>query len=196
MPIRGAPPIDQDAVLDVATELLGTYGVRRVSLSDLSSAARVSRQSLYRWFGDRDGVVRAVLIRERDRFVEAALAAAADKPDVGPALEAVITKTLQMAATHPLLNRLRLSDPEVLLPLLASANNIVSTTVSAVIVEFITSRVPDADPVRVDEAADVFTRLIVSYLVNPPAIPPARLATIAATVVATVLNREESPVLS
>jgi AcrR family transcriptional regulator len=194
--VRGAPPIDQDVVLDVAADLLATYGVRRVSLSDLSSAAKVSRQSLYRWFGDRDGVVRAVFIRERDRFVDAALAAAADEPDLRLALEAVIGKTLRMAATHPLLNRLRMSDPEVLLPLLASADNVVTVTVSAVAVEFITSRVPDVDPVQVSEAADVFTRLIVSYLLNPPATPPARQASIAATVVVTVLNHEESPALS
>ena len=196
MAVRGAPPIDRDAVLDVATDLLATYGVRRVSLSDLSTTAKVSRQSLYRWFGDRDGVVRAVFIRERDRFVDAALAAAADEPDLRQGLEAVIGETLRMAATHPLLNRLRVSDPEVLLPLLASADNVVSATVSAVAVEFIASRVPDADPARVSEAADVFTRLIVSYLLNPPTIPPARLATIATTVVVTVLHHEESPALS
>ena len=196
MAARGAPPIDQDAVLDVATDLLSTYGVRRVSLSDLSTTAKVSRQSLYRWFGDRDGVVRAVLIRERDRFVDAALAAAADEPDVSQGLEAVIGETLRMAATHPLLNRLRTSDPEVLLPLLASADNVVTATVSAVAVEFMASRVPDADPARVSEAADVFTRLIVSYLLNPPTIAPERLATIAATVVVTVLHHEESPALS
>ena len=183
-------------MLDVATDLLATYGVRRVSLSDLSTTAKVSRQSLYRWFGDRDGVVRAVLIRERDRFVDAALAAAVDEPDLRRGLEAVVVETLRIAATHPLLNRLRVSDPEVLLPLLASGDNVVSATVSAVAVGFISSRVPDADPMRVSEAADVFTRLIVSYLLNPPAISPARLATIAATVVVTVLNHEESPALS
>ena len=196
MAVRGAPPIDRDVVLDVATDLLATYGVRRVSLSDLSTTAKVSRQSLYRWFGDRDGVVRAVFIRERDRFVDAALAAAADEPDLRQALEAVIGETLRMAATHPLLNRLRVSDPEVLLPLLASADDVVTATVSAVAVEFITSRVPDADAARVSEAADVYTRLTISYLLNPPVIPPARLATIAATVVVTVLDHEESPALS
>ena len=196
MATRGAPPIDRDAVLDVATDLLATYGVRRVSLSDLSTTAKVSRQSLYRWFGDRDGVVRAVLVRERDRFVEAALAAAADEPDLRQGLEAVIGETLRMAATHPLLNRLRTSDPEVLLPLLASADNVVTATVSAVAVEFITTRVPEADPARVSEAADVYTRLTVSYLLNPPTIPPARLAAIAAAVVVTVLHHEESPARS
>jgi AcrR family transcriptional regulator len=196
MAARGAPPIDRDAVLDVATDLLATYGVRRVSLSDLSTTAKVSRQSLYRWFGDRDGVVRAVLVRERDRFVDAALAAAADEPDLRQGLEAVIAETLRMAATHPLLNRLRVSDPEVLLPLLASADNVVTATVSALAVEFITNRVPDAEPARVSEAADVYTRLTLSYLLNPPTIPPARLATIAATVVVTVLHHEESPALS
>ena len=196
MAARGAPPIDREAVLDVAADLLATYGVRRVSLSDLSTTAKVSRQSLYRWFGDRDGVVRAVLIRERDRFVDAALAAAADEADLRKALEAVVGETLRMASTHPLLNRLRASDPEVLLPLLASSDNVVSATVSAVAVEFMTSRVPDADRDRVREAADVYTRLVVSYLLNPPAIPPRRLATVVATVVVTVLHNEESPALS
>jgi AcrR family transcriptional regulator len=196
MAVRGAPPIDREVVLDVATDLLATYGVRRVSLSDLSAAAKVSRQSLYRWFGDRDGVVRAVLIRERDRFVEAALAAAAEEPELRRGLEAVIAETLRMAATHPLLNRLRMSDPEILLPLLASADNVVTGTVSAVAVAFITTRVPDADPMRVSEAADIYTRLTVSYLLNPPTIPPARLAAIAASAVVTVLHHEETPARS
>ena len=185
---RGAPPVDQDVVLDAAATLLTAYGVRRVSLQDIASAAGVSRQSLYRWFGDRDGVVRAVIARERDRFVDAALAAADREDDLSAAVHALLTETLQRAATHPLLNRLRHSDPEMLLPLLASSEDVVTATVSAIASQFLTARRPDADPARVADAADVLTRLVVSYLIQPPTAPPERIAAIVATLVTVAIS--------
>lgn len=180
-------------MLDVATDLIATYGLRRVSLADLASAAGVSRQSLYRWFGDRDGVARVVIGRERDRFVAAALAAAEGHDDLRSALRVVVETSLRMAEGHPVLNRLRTSDPEVLLTLLASADNVVTTTVSAVAVEFIHARVDDVDAERVAEAADLFTRLVVSYLVQPPSSPVPQTAAVVADVVMTVLNPSERP---
>ena len=175
-------------MLDVAAGLLADYGVRRISLQDIAAGAGVSRQSLYRWFGDRDGVVRAVIARERDRFVEAALAAADGEDDLTAAVSALLSETLRTAAAHPLLNRLRQSDPEMLLLLLASEDDVVTATVSAVAFQFVTARRPGADPVRVVDAADAFTRLVVSYLIQPPTAPPERIAAIVATLVTTAIS--------
>lgn len=47
------------------------FGVA-VSMSDVASEAGVSRGSLYRHFGDREHLVRAVLARTADRFVASA----------------------------------------------------------------------------------------------------------------------------
>ena len=62
-----------DRILEAAERSMTRYGVS-VSMGDVASAAGVSRGSLYRHFGDRDQLLRAVLARVADRFVASAAA--------------------------------------------------------------------------------------------------------------------------
>lgn len=60
-----------DRILEAAERSMNRFGLA-VSMSDVAADAGLSRGSLYRYFGDRDGLVRAVLDRTADRFVAAA----------------------------------------------------------------------------------------------------------------------------
>jgi AcrR family transcriptional regulator len=60
-----------DRILDAAERCMNRYGIG-VSMRDVATEAGLSRGSLYRYFGDRETLVAAVLERAADRFVATA----------------------------------------------------------------------------------------------------------------------------
>ncbi len=51
----------QEAVLDVALGLLVEGGEKALTTAGLARAANCSKESLYKWFGDRDGLLSAMI---------------------------------------------------------------------------------------------------------------------------------------
>ncbi|GAA4548802.1 helix-turn-helix domain-containing protein [Pseudonocardia xishanensis] len=60
----------RDALLAAAEECFTRFGVARVSMDEVAAAAGVSRPTLYRHFGDRESLVRAIVFARADRLVE------------------------------------------------------------------------------------------------------------------------------
>ena len=60
-------------ILDAAEQCFERRGVRRTTIEDVAAEAGVSRVTVYRQVGNRDELVRAVLLRVTDRFIERAL---------------------------------------------------------------------------------------------------------------------------
>jgi AcrR family transcriptional regulator len=65
---RIAVPETPDRILDAAERCMNRYGLG-VSMRDVATEAGLSRGSLYRYFGDREALVEAVLERTADRYV-------------------------------------------------------------------------------------------------------------------------------
>lgn len=53
-------------ILKAAHELLAARGIRRVSMDDVADAAGVTRVTVYRYFGDRESLVRAAFLQLAD----------------------------------------------------------------------------------------------------------------------------------
>jgi AcrR family transcriptional regulator len=65
-------PADPDAarsyLLAAAESCFETYGIGRTTMEDIAESAAVSRPTLYRYFGDRDSLIRAI-VRSRSSVV-------------------------------------------------------------------------------------------------------------------------------
>ncbi|SKC35015.1 TetR/AcrR family transcriptional regulator [Krasilnikoviella flava] len=92
MPVPQGSTLDPDrtrsACLDVATELFYARGVDAVGVAEVCSTAGISKQTLYRHFGSKDGLVEAMVERRSERvwrWLEDAATAA------GPAPQARLT---------------------------------------------------------------------------------------------------------
>jgi AcrR family transcriptional regulator len=83
-----------DLILEAAERCMNRYGIA-VSMGDVASEAGLSRGSLYRHFGQRDGLVRAVLARTADRFI----AGAAERIDRRRTLSAQFAEAIAVVAT-------------------------------------------------------------------------------------------------
>ncbi|MCB9011686.1 MAG: TetR/AcrR family transcriptional regulator [Actinobacteria bacterium] len=89
-PRRGRPPAGardarEAAILDAALQELIEYGYEGVTMLGVARRASASKQTLYAWFGDRDGLFAALIARNADASatqVSSALESAADPGEV------------------------------------------------------------------------------------------------------------------
>ena len=71
----------QSAVLQSALNLLVSGGDRALTTAGVARAANCSKESLYRWFGDRDGMVAAIIAFQASKVRATANEAAASDID-------------------------------------------------------------------------------------------------------------------
>jgi AcrR family transcriptional regulator len=62
------PERAREYLVDVAEECFERYGIRRTTMDDVAARAQVSRPTLYRYFGDRDNLIRTISQRRAARF--------------------------------------------------------------------------------------------------------------------------------
>lgn len=94
----------RDTLFDAANELLESQSWSQVRMADIAQVAGVSRQTLYKEFGSREGFAQAFILREAEQFlagVEEAVAAHADSPRA--ALQAALEVFLKTASEEPLI---------------------------------------------------------------------------------------------
>ncbi|HTJ38440.1 MAG TPA: TetR/AcrR family transcriptional regulator [Dactylosporangium sp.] len=85
MPVAKGAALDpaqtRTALLDAATRLFYERGLDGIGIADLCAAVGSSKETLYRHFGSKDGLVQAVLERRSDRVTNWLRSAAEDAGD-------------------------------------------------------------------------------------------------------------------
>lgn len=156
----------QSRILDAAFECVSEAGLARLTLEDVASRAGVARQTLYRHFVSRDGLLRALVLREEQWFIDRVLAAAAPHADLETAVAAGVAAALEAAGEHPLLQRLLRDEPGEILPLVVLGRGPVISAARPVVAGILAERL-DTHPVEIEELADTCTRLLVSHVLDP-----------------------------
>ena len=165
-----------ERVLEATMKLVARVGLARLVVDDVARAAGVSRQTVYRYYGSRDGLIRAAILREEAALIERLVDAATRHRDVRAALEAALREALEAAHAHPLLNRLLESEPEALLPYLLAGDSPVLSAARPVVTDLLARFAPHLADTELDAIADMATRLLVSYVVSPPTASDEELA--------------------
>jgi len=166
----------RDVIIDSAVTEMTRVGLRKLSLVEVARVAGVSRQTVYRYFRDRDELIAAVVSRDVDATLVEANAAVERIADLREALRTGIAMVLQSARTHPVLDALLASEPDVIVPFLSSPGNPVLRVARPVIEELIARRRPTVSVGRMRIFADVVARILVSYTVMPPDQPVDQVA--------------------
>ncbi|HVM18849.1 MAG TPA: TetR family transcriptional regulator [Egibacteraceae bacterium] len=158
----------RDRILDAALRAMAAHGLAKLSLEDVAREAGMSRQTVYRYFGSKEALVTAAILREEHDLLAQMAAAVEAHADVRPAMEAAIVAGLRAAREHPLLDRLLATEPEALLPFLTTGGGPVLSAARPAIEALITARLPHLAETVVRRVADTATRLFISYAINPP----------------------------
>lgn len=105
-------------ILRGAIEALGRRGSRSLSMSDVASAANVSRATLYRYFPTKGAVLEAVSEYISNAFLRGAAAIARDVTDPFERLQAVMSLQAQLAGEE-FITRITEVEPSLVLKFLA-----------------------------------------------------------------------------
>lgn len=167
----------REQVLATAHVLTVEKGWDRVRVAEIAALVGVSRPTLYKEFGDKQGLGDALVVREGERFLTG-IRHVLDEHS-GHASEAVTSAvrfTLDEAAASPLLKAVLTSSTaddtaEIdrstgMLPLLTTSTTLLQIASNELVCWF-TDRFPQLDNEDVADGIDALVRLTVSHLVLP-----------------------------
>ncbi|MBF6061956.1 TetR/AcrR family transcriptional regulator [Nocardia terpenica] len=160
---------EQGRLLDAARAEFVEHGFRRTSVGDIARRAKVSRPTVYRRLGDKDDIVRQVVVRDVVSFFVGisgqvlAKSAPADK-----AVEAFVLGVRE-SRRHPLVAALRQYEPETLTSFLVENSGAVEPVRAAIAMAISDDSLPLDAALR---AAEMFVRLAASLLMLPTDILP------------------------
>lgn len=161
--------------LAAAAQLALEHGWDRVRMGGVATAVGVSRPTLYKEFGDKEGLGQALVQEETERFLVGVSAALAEHDaDPPAAIRAAVRFTLEEADRSPLLRAVLTStrdDAVGLLPLLTTRSAPLLDSARSVVVDWLAEHYAEVAPQDRYEAADAVVRLVVSHLVVPAATP-------------------------
>lgn len=109
-------PATRESLLDAARTALARRPWSAVRMVDVAAAAGVSRQTLYNEFGNKDGLARALVRREADRYLAGVERALAAHDDAGDRLTAAAEWTVAAARENTLIRALLTGDWSERLP--------------------------------------------------------------------------------
>ena len=144
-------------------------------MADIARAAGVSRQTLYKEFGNREDFSAAFVIREGERFLDAVEQAVREHlDDPWAAVAAALEVFLVTAGEDPLM-RLLLSDDGTggMLPLVTTQSMPVVTWASARLASVMRDGWPTASEHDAQLLAETLVRLAISYVTVPKGSPQA-----------------------
>lgn len=115
----------EQAVLDAALAELVERGYDKVTMLGVARRAGASKETIYNWFGGRDGVFAAVIQRNADRSAEQVTAALGGDGDPRTTLVGYATGWLALLTGDAsiALNRAAMTSPELASLLLASGRH-------------------------------------------------------------------------
>lgn len=175
--VAPGPPEDamSEKILDAALELAAASGLRNLTMDDASARAGVGRMTVYRRFGDRDGLIESLAARESSRCLAELDRAVDPSLPVPEAIAQGFVASLRLIRTHPLLDRFAHHEPEAAL----AALNANRGAILGMGREFVALRLRDAqergdldESLDASQAAELIVRLGFSFLLMPESALP------------------------
>jgi AcrR family transcriptional regulator len=158
-------------VLEGAYACVARFGFAKTTIDDVARAAGVSRATIYRIFpGGRSELLEAMVGQEMDRFFLALAEVVADEPDFARVLEAGLAYAHRALADHEVLQKVLVTEPELLLPLISLQQHRILEAVTAYLRpllerEALAGRIRSG--VDLDAAADYVARMVLSVMAAP-----------------------------
>jgi AcrR family transcriptional regulator len=166
-----APADPRHAVLAGAYQCIGRYGFAKTTLDDVAKASGVSRATIYRLFpGGRDQLLRETVGWEMNRFFARLADAVADAPDLAARLETALTFAHRAVRDHEVLQRVLITEPETLLPLITLEQQRVLGYITEYLRPLLAAEAAAGrlrPGVDVDHAADYLARMVLSLIGSP-----------------------------
>lgn len=160
-----SPDDTDDRILRVTAAALVVAGPSSVEVDDVAAAAGVGRSTIYRRYGDRNGLLTAALAHEGRRLLDVLAEAAAPLDDVVSEITAAFSAGVRFARAADLAGVAR-RDP-VLLHLLTVDSAPLVRAAAEHLATLANRRDPIIDPDSARRAAEILIRLALSFALSP-----------------------------
>jgi len=152
-------------IRDAALVCIGRFGFAKTTVDDIARDAGCSRATLYRYFDGKPAIVRAVLLAERDRIIDAVVDAGRAAPTFADAVVDLVVTGARELRAHDALQFLLAHEPEAVLGHLAfvPGDRLLTAVGDAIAPAF------DRwlSPAAATRAGDWLARLVRSYVLMP-----------------------------
>jgi AcrR family transcriptional regulator len=178
---QAARELLRETLFGAARDELAQRAWSEITMSDIAAAAGVSRQTLYKEFGNRNEFGLAFVIHEGERFLDAVDAAVLEhRDDPRAAVGAALELFLRTAGEDPLI-RILLSDDGTggMLPFVTTQGTPVVQWATARLGATIEEGWPQAPKADVHLLSESLVRLAISYITNPTESPETTAASVA-----------------
>jgi AcrR family transcriptional regulator len=116
IPVSEFVPATRDRILEGALAALGRVGPRRLTMSDVSERAGLSRGTVYRYFPTKEDLLAVLAEYEQDRFSEGLRRTLAEFPaGTSPTMATVVEYIASYLREHPALPTMIDVEPEFVL---------------------------------------------------------------------------------
>jgi AcrR family transcriptional regulator len=187
---QAAKALLRETLFGAARDELQSRAWSEITMSDVASAAGVSRQTLYKEFGSRDEFGQAFVIHEGERFLDGVEAAVREHLDDPRAAVGAALETFLRAAGEDPLVRILLSDDGTggMLPFVTTQGMPVVQWATARLTATIKEGWPQAPDADVKLLAESLVRLAISYITAPGG-PPETTAVQAGELLGPFIDR-------
>lgn len=158
----------RERILDAAFDCAARFGLGRTTMADVAQQARLSRQSVYRYFPSKHELFLALVLREEQALIGTVRRAMAPHAELRPAMQAAFEATLRAMRAHPLLDKVLATEPQELLPYLTIEANPVLELSTRVMLEIAAERAPHVPEPIARRFAETCARVFTSYAITPP----------------------------
>lgn len=158
----------RNRILEAAMECAARFGLGRMTMHDVAAEARLSRQSVYRYFPSKHELLMELVLREETRMIATVRKAMAPHPTLRPAMEAAFRASLRAMRAHPLLDKVMATEPHELLPYLTVEANPVLDLSTKILQQIANERAPGMPEQMRRRFAETCARVFTSYAITPP----------------------------
>jgi len=169
-----AAPVDGDEIsvriLDAASELFLTHGIRRCSVEDIAEHSGLGRTTIYRRFDGRGQIIEAVIARECHRFFTSILESTSHLDRFQDVVVEGFLTGLRAVETSILSNLVR-DEPDLLRVLTVDAGPVLTAARSFLVAAF--GPVASAeDRAQVASVSELLVRLAISMVLSEQTVLP------------------------
>ncbi len=157
----------RERLLQATYDCVARWGLAKTTIEDAAREAGVSRATVYRYFpGGRDELISAVVGWEFARFFLRLYQEVSDAESLEEVMERGLVFAHRALVEHEVLQRILVTEPEILLPRLTIEADQTHTLVAGFLVPYLV-RHGMAEGTELDTAADFLARMVLSYIASP-----------------------------
>jgi 4-hydroxy-tetrahydrodipicolinate reductase len=157
----------RERLLQATYDCVARWGLAKTTVEDAARQAGVSRATVYRYFpGGRDELIGAVVGWEFARFFLRLYDEVHDADTLEEVMERGLVFAHRAIVEHEVLQRILVTEPEILLPRLTVEANETHTMVAAFLAPYL-ARHGMEEGAELEAAADFLARMVLSYIGSP-----------------------------